>query len=602
MKKLSKRFISVFIALTVVFSTLAINGFAASATIVASTASKDYYQEDTFNVVISFPELCKKFATLDLTLDYDTNNYEFVSAKLGKGLEDARRLSDQRNYVNTFFSNYNKPGSLEWVLVSSRNYEITGEFATATFKVKKSAINGKSPIKLTVKEAIGVNNDSSDKRHSDVRSYITVKDADINIIRNIMADMRFTFNSKKKECTITQYSSTNSSEIIIPETHNGYKIVGIDSNVFANHAEIKTVVLPETITEIGDRAFSGCINLSDLQLPYSLKKIGEEAFKSCGKLESFIAPLNLESIGEAAFESCYRLKSLELNSKLKSIGESAFSGCQPLESVRISKNTTSIGKNAFSNSLLTINFLTVADNATVTNVIARDRILATVTPVIDINTATLTPIATQQYNPEGATPDVVLKYDGNKLENGKDYRVLYFDNKTADAKATAVIIGMGEYGETLTTTFDVKCTHEWNKVISSNPTCTAKGAYLCTCIHCGNTKKEVIPAKGHTESEVTNIFVRPTIYQEGDAFKICSVCSDKVGDRIPVAKIFPDVTGDGKVNSNDALEILKFIVELDSTLKGNEKNQFNADTNGDGKINSLDALDVLNITVGKIVL
>ena len=81
---------------------------------------------------------------------------------------------------------------------------------------------------------------------------------------------------------------------------------------------------------------------------------------------------------------------------------------------------------------------------------------------------------------------------------------------------------------------------------------------------------------------------------------LCKTCKTKIKTET-IGKAYPDINGDGKVNSTDALIVLRYAVELGSDIKTDE--QFmNADTNGDGKVNSMDALTILRISVGAVTL
>lgn len=86
----------------------------------------------------------------------------------------------------------------------------------------------------------------------------------------------------------------------------------------------KEIRLLESMTRIGDGAFSNCRDLTSIQLPSGLTDIGDWAFELCSGLTSIELPSGLLSIGDYAFESCNRLTSIRLPSSLTSIGYEAF--------------------------------------------------------------------------------------------------------------------------------------------------------------------------------------------------------------------------------------------------------------------------------------
>ena len=74
---------------------------------------------------------------------------------------------------------------------------------------------------------------------------------------------------------------------------------------------IKSVVIENGVTSIGDRAFYGCVNLSNVTIPSSVTSIGEYAFYDC-RLASVTIPSRVTSIGSNAFEECEYLTSVNI--------------------------------------------------------------------------------------------------------------------------------------------------------------------------------------------------------------------------------------------------------------------------------------------------
>ena len=118
-------------------------------------------------------------------------------------------------------------------------------------------------------------------------------------------------------------------------------------HLYLNGEEVKDLVIPNSVTSIGDWAFSGCKGLSSVTMPNSVTSIGEYAFYNCSDLSSVIIPNSVESIGEYAFHNCSDLSSVIIPNSVESIGGSAFSYCSGLTSVTIPNSVTSIGSWAF---------------------------------------------------------------------------------------------------------------------------------------------------------------------------------------------------------------------------------------------------------------
>ena len=91
--------------------------------------------------------------------------------------------------------------------------------------------------------------------------------------------------------------------------------------------QIKTVVIENGITSIGDSAFSHEENLTSVTIPDSVTTIGHNAFDCCYSLPSARLPDTVTSIGYCAFRYCTKLTSINLPRNLVSIGEHVFQAC-----------------------------------------------------------------------------------------------------------------------------------------------------------------------------------------------------------------------------------------------------------------------------------
>ena len=106
--------------------------------------------------------------------------------------------------------------------------------------------------------------------------------------------------------------------------------------------------IPNSVTKIGDGAFTDCIALTSISIPDSVTLIGEWAFCDCDSLTSIAIPNSVTSIGEWAFCDCFSLTSVIIGNSVTTIGRNAFSDCTSLTSVTIGNSVTSIGEWAFS--------------------------------------------------------------------------------------------------------------------------------------------------------------------------------------------------------------------------------------------------------------
>ena len=164
-------------------------------------------------------------------------------------------------------------------------------------------------------------------------------------------------------------------------------------NAFKYHEEIESVIIPNSVTSIGDMAFWGCRSLEYISIPNNVANIGKDvfvgtkwynnksdnaiyinnilykkfensleksftirkgtvriscsAFEGCTSLHKITIPYGVISIGDRAFYGCTSLHDLDIPNSVVSIGKSSFQNCKSLENVDIPNSVESIGEGAF---------------------------------------------------------------------------------------------------------------------------------------------------------------------------------------------------------------------------------------------------------------
>ena len=150
----------------------------------------------------------------------------------------------------------------------------------------------------------------------------------------------------------TEQKYPNLKDLVIPSkvTSDGqeYVVTEIADYTFYN-SNLWTISFPETLTTIGNNAFTWSPNLESVKLPEAVTTIGKGAFASCGRLTSVTLPTTLTTIGDYAFRYCTRLPSISLPETITALGKYAFEGCQKLTEVNLPTNLATIGNGAFSN-------------------------------------------------------------------------------------------------------------------------------------------------------------------------------------------------------------------------------------------------------------
>ena len=166
-------------------------------------------------------------------------------------------------------------------------------------------------------------------------------------------------------------------KIVIPDS-----VTSIGDLAFAGCESLTSVEIPDSVTSIGDYVFAGCESLTSVEIPDSVTSIGDYAFSGCNKLKTieasssnvnfqtidgvlftkdgktllavpggkegkYAVPNSVTSIGNAAFGGCASLISVEIPDSVTSIGDLAFELCGSLTSVVIPESVTSVGEGAF---------------------------------------------------------------------------------------------------------------------------------------------------------------------------------------------------------------------------------------------------------------
>lgn len=140
---------------------------------------------------------------------------------------------------------------------------------------------------------------------------------------------------------------TISRTLKIPEDVYGWAVKSISDSAFY-HSEIESIIIPPSVTAIGDSAFADNYSLRDVSLPHTIRYIGEHAFNNCLSLEGIIIPDSVTYLDDYAFSNCISLRSIRIGQGVRSIGSGVFSYCSKLQNIIWGNYIESIGYEAFS--------------------------------------------------------------------------------------------------------------------------------------------------------------------------------------------------------------------------------------------------------------
>ncbi len=166
--------------------------------------------------------------------------------------------------------------------------------------------------------------------------------------------------------TVTGIGSCTDRVIVIPRELGGMPVTEIGDEAFAGCKNIDAIIIPDTVTTIGARAFGGtpikkvfipdsvkrieggafarCRQLTELVLPNSLTVFGGGVFSNASSLYEIILPPSLTEIEGFASSS---LKRISIPTGVTKIPARAFKDCAELEEILLPDTLTEIGQEAF---------------------------------------------------------------------------------------------------------------------------------------------------------------------------------------------------------------------------------------------------------------
>lgn len=109
--------------------------------------------------------------------------------------------------------------------------------------------------------------------------------------------------------TICNYIGSK-SDVVIPSDIGGVPVESLGWSAFANNKNITKVTIPDTVTEIGSECFSSCTNLKTVKYSENLEFLGIGAFFNCTNLENIYIPACMNEVNIFAFDGCTNIKSI----------------------------------------------------------------------------------------------------------------------------------------------------------------------------------------------------------------------------------------------------------------------------------------------------
>ncbi len=381
------------------------------------------------------------------------------------------------------------------------------------------------------------------------------------------------------EIAIIGVTDKTNSEIIIPDTIDGFKVTKIADNAFINNQTITKVTLPDTVTSIGMGAFMNCKNLKSVNIPKNVKSIGIDAFRATDIRKIFL-PKGLENLGSGAFQNCKSLTAAALPSTLERLENETFKGCSSLRSIKIPEGVKAlVGQPLASTTLLSYG---VFEDCTSLETVTLPSSLEKIGEAAFRNCSSLTDISV----PSSVKKIGSYAFSGcSSLKNINIPEKITVINDSVFRGSGLKSIDIPEGVDTIGTLAFADCEDLTEVRLPRSVTNIAQS--------------DVFPDLNNSFANSQNVTF--TVYSDSYAkayAKNHGIPFTEIGNYISpqsVSEFVGDVDADGSVTSADSLAVLRYsvgIIDLGDSQKAA------ADTNGDGMIDSLDSLEILRYTVG----
>ena len=151
-------------------------------------------------------------------------------------------------------------------------------------------------------------------------------------------------SESKPSVTLTKLSAKEkkAKKVTIPKTvtinNVKYRVTGIAAKAFKNSKKLQTVVIPDTVTEIGTGSFEGCKKLKSVTIGKNVTSIGKNAFKNCKNLKKItVKSTKLKKVGKGALTGINRKCVIKVPKKQLKSYKRLFKGKGQKKSVKIKK-------------------------------------------------------------------------------------------------------------------------------------------------------------------------------------------------------------------------------------------------------------------------
>lgn len=307
---------------------------------------------------------------------------------------------------------------------------------------------------------------------------------------------------------------TGLTSVTIPDNIN---VIG--EFAFADCSNLTDVTISEGVADIGEFVFSGCSSLTKIKV-----EDGNAVYDSRGNCNAIIEtasntliagckntiiPESVTNIGARAFQGCSSLIGISIPEGVKDIGNGAFIGCENLIEINIPEGVTSIASNAFFN--CNANLVIYGKTGSYAETYAKENNIkfsstgVASNPIgkktISSNNVSLSQTS-YTYDGKAKTPTVIVKDGSKTLVENADYTVAYSNNVNVGT-AEVTVTGKGNYSGTVTKKFTIKEAPTPGQKVKKLSKCTITVSQT-SYTYDGRAKKPTVTVKDGSKTLVEN--------------------------------------------------------------------------------------------------
>ena len=249
------------------------------------------------------------------------------------------------------------PEEIEGVAVTGiQGYAFSGCTDLSSVYIPASIKTMQSGVFRGCSKLLRIDVDNTSTSYKSIDGVLYTSDMELYAYPTGKEGSSYTLETGTKSVWPYAFSGASIESIVLPHT-----VTEIGQGAF-NGAKLKSVELPDSVTTVGEGVFSSCKELVSAKLSQNLKSLSYNMFNNCPKLNTVYIGDNTFNIEGRAFYACETLTDVSMPQNLKNLGESAFSYCTSLERLELPAGISTIPSGAFSSS--GIKSLVIPDSVT----------------------------------------------------------------------------------------------------------------------------------------------------------------------------------------------------------------------------------------------